>query len=196
MPVFLVPLDKGPTVSLDKAVTLFGRHPDCDVVLTKSRKVSRKHCCVAQVNDRLVVRDLGSMNGVRVNGERISTQCPLDVGDELAVGDVRYTLADRSAATGAKSDNRVSQSGGKPLPPIPHDLSQEIPVAISDQEESFLVEASQVAPRAEELELVDVDDDHEDEDDELIVIEDDDVLEIVELEADDIVPLNDDDLID
>ena len=69
MPMFLVPLEGGDAISLEKAVTFIGRHPDCDIVLSNSRKVSRKHCCIAQINEAYVVRDLGSMNGVRVNDD-------------------------------------------------------------------------------------------------------------------------------
>ena len=91
MPFHLVPaVDASQSVRLDKAVVLFGRHPDCDVVITSSRKVSRKHCCVAQINKGFVVRDLGSMNGVRVNGSRVKRSAPLHAGDELTVGDVVF----------------------------------------------------------------------------------------------------------
>jgi len=56
-----------------------------------SRKVSRRHCCVAQVNDYLVVRDLGSTNGVRINGERVA-EGKLVPGDELQIGNFKYQV--------------------------------------------------------------------------------------------------------
>ena len=94
MPLFLVPADvaDAPPVPVDKPVLLFGRHSGCDVIITCSRRVSRRHCCVAQIHDDLVVRDLGSMNGVRVNGRRIDRQTRLRVGDTLSVGDVAFKL--------------------------------------------------------------------------------------------------------
>lgn len=92
MAVYLKPVDQGRAIVLDKAIILFGRHPDCDVVLSDSRKVSRRHCCIAQVDNRLVVRDLGSTNGVRVNGRRIRTEAALRSGDEICVGDARYQV--------------------------------------------------------------------------------------------------------
>ena len=55
---------------LDKPIVLVGRHQECDVQIN-SRKISRKHCCLAQVNDYVVVRDLFSTNGVRINGKRV-----------------------------------------------------------------------------------------------------------------------------
>lgn len=88
----LVPLHGGPSVHVDKAILFFGRGSECDVVLTDSRKVSRKHCCVAQIENRIVVRDLGSMNGVRVNDTRVKDECILNLGDVLWVGDLGFRL--------------------------------------------------------------------------------------------------------
>ncbi len=36
-------------------IVFFGRAPECDVVLLDSRKVSRKHCCIAQIDDHFVI---------------------------------------------------------------------------------------------------------------------------------------------
>ncbi len=99
MGLFLKPVKKGQKIPIDKAVVFFGRHPDCDVVLTRSRKVSRKHCCIAQVDDRLVIRDLGSMNGIKVNGERVRKVKDLSLGDEVTIGDISYNLTNDSVAS-------------------------------------------------------------------------------------------------
>ena len=69
MPAHLLSLTDGPSVLLDKPILLFGRHPECDVQL-ESKKVSRRHCCLAQVGEAFVIRDLGSTNGVKINGVR------------------------------------------------------------------------------------------------------------------------------
>jgi pSer/pThr/pTyr-binding forkhead associated (FHA) protein len=90
MPVMLLSLADGPSILLDKPILLFGRHAECDVQLN-SKKVSRRHCCLAQVNDYLVVRDLGSTNGVKVNGQKVS-EGRLKVGDELEIGNFRYQV--------------------------------------------------------------------------------------------------------
>ena len=93
MPTYLIPEDRTHRpVLMDRAVLFFGRHPDCDVIITCSRKVSRKHCCVAQIDDYFVVRDLGSMNGVRVNGKPGGREHVLRVGDRLLVGDVPFLV--------------------------------------------------------------------------------------------------------
>lgn len=58
MPIRLIPAAAGEPIKLDKPVLLIGRNPDCDVVLTESRKVSRNHCLIACVDDKLFIRDL------------------------------------------------------------------------------------------------------------------------------------------
>lgn len=90
MPAQLLALTDGPSILLDKPILLLGRHGECDVQLN-SRKVSRRHCCIAQVHDYLVVRDLGSTNGVRINGHRV-IEGKLKPGDELTVGNFRYQV--------------------------------------------------------------------------------------------------------
>jgi|SRR5579884_1813082 len=90
MPAQLLALSEGPSILLDKPILLFGRDLECDVRFD-SRKISRKHCCIAQVSDYLVVRDLGSTNGIRINGVRV-LEGRLRPGDELTVGNVRYQV--------------------------------------------------------------------------------------------------------
>ena len=90
MPPQLITLGEGPSILLDKPLMLFGRHAECDVQLN-SRKVSRRHCCIAQIRDYLVVRDLGSTNGVRINGVRV-VEGQLRSGDELTIGNFLYRV--------------------------------------------------------------------------------------------------------
>ncbi len=91
MPAQLVALDSGPSILLDKPILLLGRHPECDIQVD-SRKISRRHCCIAQVSDYLVIRDLGSTNGIRINGVRVM-EGRLAAGDELTLGNSRYKVA-------------------------------------------------------------------------------------------------------
>ncbi len=46
MPAQLMALTEGPSILLDKPILLFGRHPECDIQID-SRKISRRHCCLA-----------------------------------------------------------------------------------------------------------------------------------------------------
>jgi predicted component of type VI protein secretion system len=86
----LVSLGEGPSILLDKPILLIGRDPECDIQID-SRKISRRHCCIAQVNDYLVVRDLGSTNGIRINDMRVQ-EGTLKAGDELMIGGNLYRV--------------------------------------------------------------------------------------------------------
>jgi len=92
MPVRLVALEEGPDIPLDRAMLVVGRHPQCDARLDSIR-VSRRHCCMMQDKDsgEVVVRDLGSTNGIRINGQRVEMG-KLRPGDELAIAHIRYRL--------------------------------------------------------------------------------------------------------
>lgn len=86
----LVALDEGPDIVLDRAMVVVGRHPACDARLD-SLRVSRHHCCMMQESGEVVVRDLGSTNGIRINGQRVEMG-RLKVGDELSIAHIRYRL--------------------------------------------------------------------------------------------------------
>ena len=90
MPPQLVAVTEGPNIPLDKPIVLIGRHQECDIQIP-SRKISRRHCCVAQVYNYLVVRDLGSTNGLRINGAR-AVEGKLQPGDELTIGNLSYRV--------------------------------------------------------------------------------------------------------
>jgi len=112
MPAHLLSLTDGPSILVDKPILLFGRHEECDVQLN-SKKVSRRHCCLAQVNEYLVVRDLGSTNGVRINGERVA-EGKLVPGDELQIGNFKYQVC--GDVLGRSKDHPVPDAFG-PVPP-------------------------------------------------------------------------------
>jgi hypothetical protein len=90
MPARLVALDEGPDIPLDRTMVVVGRHPQCDARLD-SLRVSRHHCCMTQDSGEVVVRDLGSTNGVRINGQRVEVG-RLRPGDELSIAHIRYRL--------------------------------------------------------------------------------------------------------
>ncbi|MBI1348414.1 FHA domain-containing protein [bacterium] len=127
MAAFLVPLQAGACViPLEKAILLIGRQADCDVSLTTSRKISRKHCCIAIVNDTVVVRDLGSTNGVSINGNRIEQEGRLRLGDELMIGDVRFRLQKDAQLREALAAGGAPPSGEQAAGTV--DLDSKVPV--------------------------------------------------------------------
>ena len=68
-----------------------GRSPEADVVLS-GRAVSRQHARVWIDGDVLGVEDLGSRNGIRVNGQKVK-RGRLKSGDHLMVGEVVLEVA-------------------------------------------------------------------------------------------------------
>ena len=144
MAVLLVCTTEGPSIALDKPVVLIGRHPDCDVQL-QSQKISRRHCCIAQVNGQVVVRDLGSTNGIRLNGTVVQ-EARLVVGDELAIANVRFRLEQdepevlKSSINGARDRMEALRDGPDPA-------SSEVPVLLPDGENP-----QEVAPEIRTLE--------------------------------------------
>ncbi len=90
MPARLIPVDHGPSILLDRPILLIGRHPECDIQL-ESSKISRRHCCIAQIELSLIVRDLDSTNGIRINGSKVK-EGRLRPGDELTIGNIRYRV--------------------------------------------------------------------------------------------------------
>lgn len=63
---------------------VIGRSQECDAVLDDAN-VSRRHAELRQENGGWIVADLGSTNGIKVNGRRVE-QARLEPGDELRVG--------------------------------------------------------------------------------------------------------------
>ncbi len=68
-----------------------GRSRDCDVVLADGN-VSRHHAEVRPRGDGWMIADLGSTNGVTVNGARIEQAQLLRAGDRIEVGTTQLTF--------------------------------------------------------------------------------------------------------
>jgi two-component system, NtrC family, response regulator AtoC len=80
----------------DGAEVTFGRSRSCTVHVD-SESVSRTHAKLLRAGDKITVEDLGSRNGTRVNGDRITGVTTLCSGDEVQVGPVTgvVTLSSR-----------------------------------------------------------------------------------------------------
>ncbi|HEY7630206.1 MAG TPA: DUF3662 and FHA domain-containing protein [Thermoleophilaceae bacterium] len=69
---------------LSGARVVLGRSRDCDVVLDDPN-VSRRHAELRRQGETWMVADLGSTNGVKVNGRRVE-HAVLKAGDEITLG--------------------------------------------------------------------------------------------------------------
>jgi pSer/pThr/pTyr-binding forkhead associated (FHA) protein len=134
MPPMLVALTEGPNIPLDKPIVLIGRHQECDVQIP-SRKISRRHCCLAQVHDYVVVKDLLSTNGVRVNGTRVKEGC-LRAGDELTIGNYRYKIHVDGQAAEQPLAKPAAIGLPAPLPSAAQALeSCDVPIPIAESQQ-------------------------------------------------------------
>jgi hypothetical protein len=80
---------RGETVGSRGAV--MGRSRDCDVVLDDPN-VSRHHAEVRPSGGGWIVNDLGSTNGIKVNGRRVQGPQSLRPGDVIELGTSRVTF--------------------------------------------------------------------------------------------------------
>lgn len=71
-----------------------GREPACDMTLA-DETVSRWHASLEHYSGEWLLADLGSTNGTRLNGWRVTSPIPVRPGDMVSFGAVTYVLADR-----------------------------------------------------------------------------------------------------
>jgi predicted component of type VI protein secretion system len=86
-----------------------GRGTDGVTFRLADRNVSRRHARFLRQNGVVFVEDLGSLNGTRVNGERITGKRRLRDGDLVQIGD--YDLAILA------EDQALAPGAPPPLPP-------------------------------------------------------------------------------
>lgn len=92
MRAHLIPLKgEGKPIQISRDVTLVGRQEAlCDVCLRKS-SISKMHCLIVRTDGLLFIRDLGSTNGTKVNGQRVVRGALLP-GDELAFAGEKFRV--------------------------------------------------------------------------------------------------------
>src|SRR5438270_7525065 len=106
MRALLVPVDGGKPIELQKDLTLIGRKEDCDLRL-EHKSVSKLHCVIVKTDGLLLIRDLGSTNSTRVNGQRVRRAALLP-NDQLTIANYKFRI----------------QFGGDDVPAQPDDHTQ------------------------------------------------------------------------
>jgi predicted component of type VI protein secretion system len=83
----------GRRLVVGRSGAVMGRSRDCDIVLSDSN-VSRRHAEIRPGDDGWSLVDMGSTNGVLVNGRRVSGSAPLRGGERIELGttEVRFEL--------------------------------------------------------------------------------------------------------
>ncbi len=80
----LLPVDGSSAIEIAKDLLVVGRREDCDLRL-EHKSVSKIHCVIIKTDGLLMLRDLGSTNGTRVNGNVVQIR-RLRPGDRVGVG--------------------------------------------------------------------------------------------------------------
>jgi len=95
--LFLITPEGQQSVEL-RAHNSLGRHPSNSIQLL-DKIVSKEHCIIERRGTSFVLRDLGSLNGTYVNGERVVGERPLRHNDEMALGMTRARFEDDPAVS-------------------------------------------------------------------------------------------------
>lgn len=86
----LVPVGGGDPIPLLKSPLMIGRRESCDICL-RFPNVSGRHCELSFSEGVWSIRDLGSTNGTKVNGQQVPVKA-LRPGDEITIAKRRFTI--------------------------------------------------------------------------------------------------------
>jgi hypothetical protein len=78
----------------DRRFTI-GRAMACDFTLA-DLSVSRWHARLYRDEEHWLLSDLGSTNGTRLNGWRVTTGVPIKPGDQVSFGSISFVITDRA----------------------------------------------------------------------------------------------------
>lgn len=117
----------------DQAEVTLGRSPECDFALN-DQNISRRHALIKRTWNGFTVQDLGSKNGVLVNGKRADGPAPIKDGDEIQVGGIKMTFIDPASRIldqfGVLSDETV----GKPDAELGEQAEEQPPEEAPEEE--------------------------------------------------------------
>jgi len=127
--------DEGNTtaVTIVRDEITIGRKEGNTIRLTE-RNISRYHSKLRRVNAQLIMEDLDSYNGVKVNGLRITGETPLNTGDIINIGDYFMTVREDTSVSEEDILARVSPPATPPesralnnynYPPLPNSASSQ-----------------------------------------------------------------------
>jgi predicted component of type VI protein secretion system len=92
-----------------------GRNATCQLSLDDPL-VSRRHALLIVTDDGVTIEDLGSRNGVLVNGKRIAGRVGLAVGDRILIGAQELTLLQGKAITSRDHQSTQGNVANMTLP--------------------------------------------------------------------------------
>ena len=136
----LIPDNGGPPITLTKPITVVGRSSRlCDLAVDHT-SVSKLHCILVKTDGLIYMRDLGSTNGTRVNGQRVLRGALLP-GDQISFSGVDYTVhlgPDPTLSAGGVDHDQISSAPTQMIPVTPDDDPEEEP---SQSDVKFLADS-------------------------------------------------------
>ena len=177
----LIPMNGDPPIPITRDVTLVGRREFCDVRIDHP-SLSKRHAVLVRTDGLLIIRDLISTNGTKVNGQRVMWAALLP-NDRVTLGRYKFRvylgsdeevspseLGKRNLAgaqAGAKSKNGSS--------PVPVGFAEPSPLAVpvvrAESRGSTDPDVDDLDELEESAGFALIDDDDDDEDEEIIDLE-------------------------
>jgi pSer/pThr/pTyr-binding forkhead associated (FHA) protein len=128
----IVPLEGGTGLEIVKDMTLVGRGEECDIRLDH-KSISKIHCVLVKTDGVLLIRDLGSTNGTRVNGTRIRRAVLLP-NDKLSIANRHFRALFGAALENSEPEKTIQLANAdllnpkQPSPDASADSDIELPV--------------------------------------------------------------------
>jgi pSer/pThr/pTyr-binding forkhead associated (FHA) protein len=113
-------LDGGQSFDLVKDLTLVGRDEICDIQIDH-KSISKLHCVLVKTDGLILIRDLGSTNGTRVNNQRVRRAALLP-NDTLAIANLKYAV---------KFGMALEEADSPAAPPPPARPEPEVPLRVN-----------------------------------------------------------------
>lgn len=109
-------------ISPNRETALFGRSSKCDVRIS-CESVSARHATLRRMRDGYVLRDLGSTNGTKLNGQKVS-EIRLQAGQKIHLGDVAFQFepdaGDSTAPSKSNTQTLEAEGARKPKVRVQH----------------------------------------------------------------------------
>lgn len=94
-PTFKLKMPDGRIIPVYDKTMLIGRDPSCDIRIPgEYTNIGRKHCSLQVLQGRLILTDMGSLNGIFIHGKRVpaNARVALKTGNSFALGQNDYVI--------------------------------------------------------------------------------------------------------
>ncbi|MBY0227882.1 MAG: FHA domain-containing protein, partial [Gemmataceae bacterium] len=102
--------NEGSIIPLDGERFVFGRNPDCAVVIPVT-SVSREHAQITKNSGKFFIEDKQSRNGTFVNNQAINSRTALKNNDRIRICDFIACFLDQAPAGGAEPEEDMGDDG-------------------------------------------------------------------------------------